>query len=145
MNIEPGWIAAACAVVTALVTVGTQWVRYERLIAECKAAGAAAKAEAESALQLGAEAAKECAELEERIERLLLDGHQERERMIREFGETAKAIRDHMHMFETWSRDEFVRKDSFREYAERADRVLEQIVERIEKRLEHIDHKLDGR
>jgi hypothetical protein len=48
----------------------------------------------------------------------------EQEKMGREFGEIAAAIRQKIHEVETWARDEFVRKGSFEHGMGRVEKML---------------------
>src|SRR6266702_702768 len=54
------------------------------------------------------------------------------EALMRHAGELGNALRTKIHEFETWSRDEFVRKGSF-----------EMVVGRLEKSIERIGEKID--
>lgn len=62
----------------------------------------------------------------------------------REFGETAKAIQAKVHQFELWSRDEFVRKQSFMLVIGETKKMIEDQGDRIEKRLDRMEGKIDN-
>lgn len=61
----------------------------------------------------------------------------------REFGETAKAALQKIHELEIWSRDEFVRKQSFVIVNQETRQAIQDQGDRIEKRLDRMENKLD--
>lgn len=149
MGIEPSWIAAGCGFGMLLIAIlainSRSSSRYTEL-----------KAESSNALQEAAEASKDLKELTSKLEterdnsvqrlaELRAESIEARDGLRREFGETGSALRTTIHHFETWSRDEFVRKKSFEDYLARAERGQEQMIERVEGRLERIEKKLDDR
>lgn len=65
-------------------------------------------------------------------------------RIIRsEFGETVKALSYKVHEFETWSRDHFLRRDSFIAASTEFRRAEEIRDVKYEKRFDRIDEKLE--
>lgn len=67
------------------------------------------------------------------------------DRMTRDAGETASAIRQKIHEIETWARDEFVRKNSFELVLSRTERVMGEQFGKIDARLERMETKLDSK
>jgi hypothetical protein len=67
------------------------------------------------------------------------------ETIRREFGEVVSALRQKVHEIETWSRDHFVRRDSFEHVIGEIKDMIAGQGEKIDKRLERIDEKLDRR
>ena len=65
--------------------------------------------------------------------------------MRREFGESVSALRQKVHEVETWSRDHFVRRDSFEVVVREIRDAITTQGEKIDKRLDRIDEKLDRR
>ncbi|MGJ5163142.1 hypothetical protein [Bradyrhizobium sp. HKCCYLR1051] len=63
----------------------------------------------------------------------------------REIGETVSAIRTKVHEIETWARDEFVRKNSFELVIARMEKSIETMGDKIDKRLERLTEKIDGK
>lgn len=53
-----------------------------------------------------------------------------------EFGETGAAIRQKVHEVETWSRDTFVRKESFEQAITRMENSMDKAVNKIDARIE---------
>ena len=134
---DASWIVAGCAVLTALITIGAQWVRYENRITEVKASAA-------SALQVAAEAAEDCKTHAIKIAELSRDLKDDVDRSRHEFGETVNAMQQKIHEFETWARDEFVRKQSLEAMLARTEKAQEIRDERLERRLDRIEGKLDA-
>jgi hypothetical protein len=62
----------------------------------------------------------------------------------REFGETAQAIRQKINDVEIWGRDNYVKKDSFTTVTDRISREILSIAERLDKRLERMEIKIDA-
>lgn len=61
----------------------------------------------------------------------------ERAEVIRhETGEMGAALRAKIHEFETWSRDEFVRKSSFEQVVGRLESSIEKMTDRLEKKFD---------
>lgn len=65
--------------------------------------------------------------------------------MAREFGETVKALKEHVHHIETWARDEFVRKGSFEQALGRMERTLESRFADIVKSVDRLTEKIDSK
>lgn len=61
----------------------------------------------------------------------------------REFGETAQAIRQKVSDVEIWGRDNYVKKDSFGMVTDRISREVKDFADRIDKRLERMEAKID--
>jgi len=61
----------------------------------------------------------------------------------REFGEVASAIRQKVQDFETWSRDEFVRKGSFELVVTRLERGMDALGNRIDQRFDRIMERME--
>lgn len=136
MNIDLGYVTAGCAVLMAIFTVIGFWMRFERRMTE-------ANSTADAALQTAAEAVEDCKEAERRLNEIEKHAIENADLVRREFGETVLALRENMHKFETWSRDEFVRKASLEALMARLEKAQEMRDARLEKRLDGIDKKLD--
>lgn len=63
----------------------------------------------------------------------------------RSFDEGLAAIRQKMHDLETWIRDEFVRKQSFDNSATRMERTIAAEFDKLEKRLDRMEAKIDNK
>lgn len=63
----------------------------------------------------------------------------------RSFGEGLSAIRQKVHDLETWIRDEFVRKASFEGSSNRMERTISDQFDKLEKRLERMEAKIDSK
>lgn len=61
----------------------------------------------------------------------------------REFGETGHALREKITEVELWGRDNFVKKDSFVSVTDRISREVKEFADRIDKRLERMEGKID--
>jgi hypothetical protein len=61
----------------------------------------------------------------------------------REFGETVQAIRQKVSDVEIWGRDNYVKKDSFGMVTDRISREVKDFADRIDKRLERMEVKID--
>ena len=61
----------------------------------------------------------------------------------RRFGEVGTALRQKIHEIETWSRDQFMRKESFNEGISRVEKTLDENNKRMETRLMRIENKID--
>jgi hypothetical protein len=61
----------------------------------------------------------------------------------REFGETGSALRQKINEVELWSRDNFVKHDTFGEVTDRISREVKDFADRIDKRLERMEGKID--
>ena len=72
-------------------------------------------------------------------------GMEKSDTIIREFGETASAIRQKLHDVEVFSRDHFVSKDSFESVVGRIERSFEKMTERLEGKLEKAVEKFQSR
>lgn len=66
------------------------------------------------------------------------------ERTRRDFGETIAAMQTKIHEFETWTRDTFVRRDSFMVVIQETKALIQVNGEKIDKRLDKIEEKIDG-
>jgi predicted nucleic acid-binding Zn-ribbon protein len=77
------------------------------------------------------------AELKEAIETARDEIELKQERYVREVGESLSAIRQKIHDVETWSRDTFVRRDSFAA-------AIAELGLRIEKRIDKLEFKMDA-
>jgi tetrahydromethanopterin S-methyltransferase subunit G len=66
-------------------------------------------------------------------------------RQAREFGETVAAIRQKMQDVEIWGRDNYVKKDSFALVTDRISREVKDFGDRIDKRLERMEEKIDSK
>lgn len=62
--------------------------------------------------------------------------------MRREIGETFHAQRTKIHEIETWSRDTFVRKDSFEIVIGRLEKTIEKLGDKLESKLDRLDQKI---
>jgi aminoglycoside phosphotransferase family enzyme len=74
--------------------------------------------------------------LQRDIVRFHRSGMEKSDVIIREFGETAAAIRQKLHDVEVFSRDHFVSKDSFESVVGRIERSFEKMTDRLEEKLE---------
>jgi exonuclease VII small subunit len=72
-------------------------------------------------------------EVEEKIAELRREFEAKADRQSREFGETIRALKEHVHRIETWARDEFVRKASFEGAVSRIERSIERMEKKIDK------------
>jgi hypothetical protein len=63
----------------------------------------------------------------------------------REIGETVSALKAKVHEIETWARDHFVRRDSFEGVVRELKEAIAAQGDKIDKRLDRIDEKLDRR
>jgi hypothetical protein len=70
------------------------------------------------------------------VAKLERSGTERAETLRHEFGETGTALRTKIHEVETWSRDTFVRKDSFETAISRIEKTTENAVNKIDKRLD---------
>lgn len=61
----------------------------------------------------------------------------------REAGESIAAIRTKVHEIETWARDEFVRKGSFETVVARMEKGIENLGEKIERRLDKMAERIE--
>jgi hypothetical protein len=61
----------------------------------------------------------------------------------REVGETALALRQKVTEVELWGRDNFVKKDSFGIVTDRISQEVKDFAERIDRRLERMEGKID--
>jgi uncharacterized protein YPO0396 len=61
----------------------------------------------------------------------------------REAGESIAAIRTKVHEIETWARDEFVRKGSFETVVSRMEKGIENLGEKIERRLDKMAERIE--
>jgi hypothetical protein len=141
-------ILAGCAILGALATWLTLAMRYEnRLTGTTK--------DSLAALQTAAEAVEHTQALERKIElcdkeraqeiaRLSKEIIEVADRVRREVGESLKAIQTKIHDFETWSRDEFVRKKSFEAFIERWEKLADARDKNLSDRLDRIENKLDA-
>jgi Sec-independent protein translocase protein TatA len=77
------------------------------------------------------------------IEKAKDEIEQRQDRQMREVGETVSAIRQKIHDVETWSRDTFVRRDSFQSMISEVRAALVELGIRLEKRLERMEEKID--
>lgn len=59
------------------------------------------------------------------------------------FGETVRAMQTKIHEFETWTRDTFVRRDSFGEALHRFEAGIAERDQRFDKRFDRLEAKLD--
>jgi len=136
MDIEAGWVAATCAVVAAVITCGALVRRNENRMTIADAA-------CTDALQTAAEAAEEGKKIaadQHALEKELIEVA---DRVRREIGGTLTAMQTKIHEFETWSRDEFVRKQSLEALLSRTEKAQEARDDRLDKRLDRIEQKLD--
>lgn len=67
------------------------------------------------------------------------------EKLRREFGETSAALRTKVTEVELWARDNLVKKDSFGVVTDRISTELKNFAERIDRRLERMEEKIDNR
>lgn len=61
-----------------------------------------------------------------------------------EFGETGAAIRQKIHEVETWSRDTFVRKESFEQALRRIESSMDKAVGSMNKTVDRIDARVEA-
>ncbi len=133
---EPAIIGAISGVISAGISFAGFWlVLGGRLTA--------AEKDAKSALQVAAEVEESVSALVKQINDLEKDLIEVADRVRREFGETVNAMQKKIHEFETWARDEFVRKQSLEALMTRTEKAQELRDDRLEKRLDRIEKKLD--
>lgn len=60
-----------------------------------------------------------------------------------EFGESVRAVRQKINDVELWTRDNLVKKDSFGTVTDRISREVRDLGERLDKRLERMESKID--
>lgn len=63
-------------------------------------------------------------------------------RLHREIGETFHAQRTKIHEIEMWTRDTFVRKDSFEIVVGRLEKSIEKMTDRLETKIDRLDEKI---
>lgn len=63
---------------------------------------------------------------------------------MREIGETISAVRQKIHEIEIWSRDTFIRRDSFFQVTTDTRQAIQTLGDRLEKRLERIENKVNN-
>lgn len=102
-----------------------------------------AEASSKSALQVAAEAEERIKSAEDAVKLLDRDIGETADRVRREVGETINAMQQKIHEFEKWARDEFVRKQSFEAMMARTEKAQELRDDRLDKRLERIEKKID--
>lgn len=136
MAIEPAEIMVGVALTTLLITVTTQWVRYEKKLGKCELEGI-------NALQEAAEVKELLKELTHDFVEHKLEAADAIDRAGRDNGDGLAAMRTKVHELETWSRDQFVRIKDFDDMTHRMEKLQEQMIERVERRLERIEKKLD--
>ena len=83
--------------------------------------------------------------LQRDIVRFHRSGMEKSDVIIREFGETASAIRQKLHDIEVFSRDHFVSKDSFDSVVGRIERSFEKMTDRLEDKIEKAVERLHPR
>lgn len=83
-------------------------------------------------------------ELAGTLEQLRAHATEEANRARREFGETVLAMQAKIHEFEKWSRDHFVRRDSFLQVSQESKQSIQQLGTDIGKRLDRLDEKIDA-
>ena len=81
--------------------------------------------------------------LQRDIVRFHRSGMEKSDVIIREFGETASAIRQKLHDVEVFSRDHFISKDTFSATVGRIEKMFENFGDRLEKRFDKIDERFD--
>lgn len=133
---EPAIIGAISGVISAAISFAGFWLVLGGRIM-------AAEKDAKSGLQVAAEVEESVKALVKQINDLEKELIDVADRVRREFGETVGAMQMKIHEFETWARDEFVRKQSLEVIVTRTERAQEQRDERLEKRLDRIEKKLD--
>ena len=133
---DAGTLGAIAGILVAAITILGFGMRHSDRITK-------ANSTAESALQTAAECDELHKETDQRIGRIEHDFVENMDRIRREFGETVSAMQTKIHEFETWSRDEFMRKQSFEAIIVRSEKAQEVRDERLERRLERIEKKLD--
>lgn len=152
--IEYALIGAVAALAGAGIAFATFWLTLGGRIGRAEADAQAALQTAAEAGEAAKEVAKSVTRLTEQLSEMMREfakseGELEKkmgdvaDAVRRDFGQTVEAIRTKVHEFETWSRDEFVRKKSFEEILARHERLLEQRDDRLDKRLERIERMLD--
>lgn len=85
-------------------------------------------------LKLGQAITRSKEEIDERVDR-----------QGRDFGETAAAIRQKITDVEMWTRDTFVRRDSFYKVSDEFKADVVAMGDKIEKRLERMEAKIDAK
>lgn len=85
-------------------------------------------------VELGKAISEARAEIDERVDR-----------QARDFGEIATAMRAKIHEVEMWSRDTFVRRDSFHKVSEDLTSSIGKFGDKIEARLERMEGKIDSK
>lgn len=68
---------------------------------------------------------------------------QRQDSLMRDIGETIAALRQKLHQTEIWSRDTFVRRETFISVLGENKTSLVELGERLEKRLDRLEEKLD--
>ena len=81
--------------------------------------------------------------LQRDIIRFHRSGMEKSDVIIREFGETASAIRQKLHDVEVFSRDHFISNDTFSATVGRIEKMFENFGDRLEKRFDKIDERFD--
>lgn len=133
---EPAIIGAAAGVVSAGIAAAGFWLALGGRIGKAEASG-------ETAVQVAAEVEADLKSFADKLGKLEKEMIEIADRVRREFGETVTAMQQKIHEFETWARDEFVRKQSFEAMMARTEKAQELRDERLDKRLERIENKID--
>lgn len=101
------------------------------------------EADARHALQMVAENAEQIKLNIKAIDEHRHDMLEAGDRIRQEFGQTVEAIRVKVHGFETWARDEFMRKQSFESVISRLESAQNRRDEALDRRLARIEEKID--
>jgi hypothetical protein len=136
MNIDIAYVSAAGTVAIAIMTLAGFMLRYEKRLTRTEST-------AITVLQMAAEADEECKELRKICAAADKEIDEVADRVRHDFGETVSAMQAKIHEFETWSRDNFVRKESLNAMMLRFEKAQEARDERLEKRLDRIETKMD--
>ena len=131
---EPSTVAAIVAVAALLINVllsvkGGAWGLADRLSAMEQRIMAAVVEHKDSLDQTVEQMRQECDEKVDKAER--------------RFGETINAMQNKIHEFEKWTRDTFVRRESFGEALNRFELGVTERDQRLDKRFDRLEAKLD--
>jgi septal ring factor EnvC (AmiA/AmiB activator) len=81
--------------------------------------------------------------LGEKVAELKIEIRQRAEEDMRNYGETAAAIRQKISDVELWNRDTFVRRDEFKTSLDQVNRNIESLRTNLDEKIDRLDTKLD--
>ncbi len=134
MAVEYQTILLIVAVVGLIITVITAAVKTTRAVA-------ASEVEIRKDFTLAMQNVKD--DHTEKIDAAKRERDEKIDAARREFGEVASAIRQKVQDFETWSRDEFVRKGSFELVVTRIEKGMDALGSRIDQRFDRIMDRME--